>query len=57
MLRIKSEFVNDDWERIYINGMMVDESHSHTARQLMELLFLYGGEVQIERTQVFEEED
>lgn len=49
-MTIKSEFVNDDWERIYINGKLAMENHNITARDLMGLLPEYG--VQVEYTEV-----
>lgn len=50
LMKIKSELVNDDWERIYINGELAMENHSITARQLMQLLLSYG--IQVEYTEV-----
>ena len=38
MLEIKSELVNNDWERIYINDKLVCENHHVTARGLMRVL-------------------
>lgn len=38
MLKIKSELVNDDWERIYINDKLVCENHCVAARGLMRAL-------------------
>jgi hypothetical protein len=54
LMKIKSELVNGDWERIYINGELAMENHSITARQLMQLLLSYG--VQVEYTEVREDE-
>ena len=53
-MKIKSELVNDDWERIYINGELAIENHSITARQLMQLLLNYG--IQVEYTEVQEDD-
>jgi hypothetical protein len=56
MIKIKSEFVNDDWERIYINGELITEGHSITARQLMRELMDLGLGIKVEFTSV-EEDD
>lgn len=52
-MEIKSEFVNDDWERIYIDGKLVIEGHSITARQLMRELTDFG--IKVEFTSVEED--
>lgn len=53
-MKVKSEFVNDDWERIYFDDEVVFQNHSVTARQLMDFLSEYGV-VDIEFTQVEED--
>ena len=34
-MKLKSELVNDDWERIYIDNELVYEGHSAPMRQVM----------------------
>lgn len=52
---ITSELVNDDWERIYIDGELFIEGHSITARQLMTELSLRF-DIIVNFTTVIEEE-
>jgi D-arabinose 5-phosphate isomerase GutQ len=54
-MKITSELVNDDWERIYLNDVLVFESHSVTARQLMDVLSAYE-DIQCKLIEVTEEE-
>ena len=53
---IKSEFVNDDWERIYVDGKLLIEGHSISARQLMLELWPDPAEMKVVFTQVQEDE-
>jgi len=42
-MHIKSEFVNDDWQDIYIDGLLVFGNHTVSARNLMKVLEKYPG--------------
>lgn len=53
---IKSEFVNDDWERIYYDGELLIEGHSISARQLMLAMWPDPSEIKVEFTHVHEED-
>lgn len=53
-MKIKSEFVNDDWERLYINDKLIYENHSISLREFMrEVDGKYG--IECEETEVEEE--
>lgn len=54
-MTITSELVNDDWERIYIDGELAIEGHMITARQLMMELSLRF-DIAVNFTEIIEEE-
>ena len=53
---IKSEFVNEDWERIYVDGKLLIEGHSISARQFMSAFWPDPSEMKVVFTHIQEDE-
>lgn len=58
-MKIKSELVNDDWERVYVNDKLLLENHSIYLRNFLRSMqeeSVLDESLEIEFTEVQEEE-
>lgn len=58
-MKIKSELVNDDWERVYVNDKLLLENHSIYLRDFLRSMqeeSVLDESLEIEFTEVQEEE-
>lgn len=55
-MKVKIEHVNDDWERLYINGDLIHENHSIPIFVLLCAMMKYDKSIEFEETEVEEEE-
>lgn len=55
-MKIKIEYVNDDWVRMYIDGILMTEGHSIPPHSFYDALNVFLPELEYETTHVKEED-